>query len=804
MGAGLWALLSHWRRAPLQLAALLVGLATATALWSGVQAINAEARASYDRAAAALGATPRPRLTAAPGTADPGLADFVRLRRAGWLVTPVIEGSLDTGAGALRLIGIDPFTLPLDDLPPGAGALGLGADFLEAPGQLIVSGATAARLRGADHLPPRVTAEGVAPGIAYADIRVAARLLDRPGQLDALILLDGQPRTRPPLDEVAPDLQQVPAAQGGDNDMARLTDSFHLNLTAFGLLAFAVGLFIVRGAVGLAFEQRRPVFRTLRALGLSNRALLALLLTELLILALVAGAMGIVLGRAIAALLLPNVAATLRGLYGAAVEGTLTLPAGWWLWGLAIAVGGTLLAAGASLWQVARLPLLAPAQPRAWARASAATLRGQAVAAAALVAAALVLGLWGPGLVAGFAALGAVLLAAALLLPLVLHGALALGARTARGPLSEWFWADTRQQVPGLSLAMMALLLALAANIGVGTMVQSFRLTFTGWLDQRLAAELYVTAPDDPTARQIRPVLERRAQAVLPIWHAEARAAGQTVQVYGVADHPTYRDNWPILTALPAAWDALARGEGVLINEQLSRRARAGPGDEIELAGRAERVLGVYSDYGNTMGQVLMNQPRFDRAFPQAERRRFALRVPPGAAPEIAAAIAAETGLAPDQITDQAAIKAFSLRIFERTFAVTGALNVLTLGVAGIAMLTSLMTLAAMRLPQLAPAWALGLTRRRLARLELARAVLLAAITFVAALPVGLVLAWMLLAVVNVRAFGWRLPMHVFPADWLWLAALSLLAAGLAALWPARRIARIAPSELLKVFAHER
>jgi putative ABC transport system permease protein len=124
--------------------------------------------------------------------------------------------------------------------------------------------------------------------------------------------------------------------------------------------------------------------------------------------------------------------------------------------------------------------------------------------------------------------------------------------------------------------------------------------------------------------------------------------------------------------------------------------------------------------------------------------------------------------------------------------------------VAAIAILSSLLTLAGLRLPQLAPLWAMGLTRRRLAGMELLRLLVLAALTWVLAVPLGLALAWVLLAVVNVEAFGWRLPMHVFPADWLRLGALAVLAAGLAALFPALRLARIAPTRLLKVFADER
>ena len=90
----------------------------------------------------------------------------------------------------------------------------------------------------------------------------------------------------------------------------------------------------------------------------------------------------------------------------------------------------------------------------------------------------------------------------------------------------------------------------------------------------------------------------------------------------------------------------------------------------------------------------------------------------------------------------------------------------LTLAVAGFAILMSLLTLTAMRVPQLAPAWAMGLTRRELGYLELLRTLLLALLTALVALPLGLALAWVLLAVVNVAAFGWQLPMFVFPADY--------------------------------------
>ncbi len=153
----------------------------------------------------------------------------------------------------------------------------------------------------------------------------------------------------------------------------------------------------------------------------------------------------------------------------------------------------------------------------------------------------------------GFAVLACLLLGAALLLPGVLSGFLALMSRTSARPVALWFWADTRQQIPGLALALMALLIALSANVGVGTMVSSFRSTFTGWLDQRLASELYLTARTDEEGDRLVRWLRPRVEAVLPVWNAEGDIDGQPGQVFGVVDDRTYRDKWPLREAVPNA-----------------------------------------------------------------------------------------------------------------------------------------------------------------------------------------------------------------------------------------------------------
>ena len=790
------ALLSHWKRRPFQLATLILGLALATALWSGVQAINAEARKSYGAAADVMTGGGLSDLVDPSGQIPH--ETFVELRRNGWLVSPVIDGWIAAERGRVRLLGIDPFTAPQNSTLGAAIGPDSIAETSGPGGGLVVNPVTAERLSGLNR--PVVIDESVAPGMALADLGVARALTGQEGY-SRLILLPEQPLFQPNLSEIAPNLR-LERPETAD-DLGRLTDSFHLNLTAFGLLSFAVGLFIVNGAVGLAFEQRRPMFRTLRALGATSRHLVIMLIAELLLFAIVAGALGIILGYLIASLLLPDVAATLRGLYGATVEGALTLAPSWWLSGLVIAVAGTALASVSGLLQVARMPPLAPAKPRAWSMVTAGTMRWQMGLALVALALALTALVFGEGLMSGFVLLGGFLVAAALVLPSVLAALLSLFSRWGSGPLTEWFWADTRQQLPGLSLALMALLLALAANIGVGTMVASFRDTFTGWLDQRLVSELYVTVETDEESSRFLSYLQERNIESLPIWHTGGDVLGAPAEIYGVVDHPVYAENWPLLDALPNSWSLLAAGDGALVNEQLARREDLVPGDPLALPGGWEtRIVGVYSDYGNPLGQVVVALDVLTTRYTEIDKSDFGvLTDDPDALRE---ALTNDLGIPPDRMIDQKALKAFSLQVFERTFAVTGALNLLTLSVAGVAILTSLLTLSAMRLPQLAPIWALGVTRGTLARIELLRAVVLAALTFVLALPVGLGLAWVLLAVINVEAFGWRLPMTLFPSDWVWLGLASLLAAALAGLWPARQLAKRPPADLIRVFSHER
>ncbi|MEE5116769.1 FtsX-like permease family protein [Pseudomonas alliivorans] len=813
------ALLSHWRRHPVQFFSVLTGLWLATALLTGVQALNSQARESYQRASQLIGGQPQTLIEAADGKLF-SQDLFIQLRRAGWPVSPVVQGRIALEGledRKLQLMGIEPVTLPTGISLAGQT---LNAeqvvDFLTPPGATWIAPQTLhelnlregqqPRTENGTPLPPLRATPDMAPGLLLTDIGFAQPLLSANGQLSRLLLPDG---FKAPLPASLAD-QLVIRKAGEENNLERLTESFHLNLNALGVLSFIVGLFIVHAAIGLALEQRRGLLRNLRASGVTARLLIATLGVELGVLALLGGLLGVVSGYLLASLLLPDVAASLRGLYGAEVAGQLNLSLWWWISGIGLSLLGALLAGANSLLRAARLPLLALADAQAWQQAHARWLQRQgwvAITCAVIAATALYLG---NSLLAGFVLISALLLGAALGLPVLLDKLLSVLLARSRSVTGQWFLADCRQQLPALSLALMALLLAMAANIGAGSMTSGFRETFNSWLEQRLTAELYVSPQNPAQAEPLQAWLSQRPEikAVLPNWQVPVQLHGWPADLFGVIDHSTYRQHWELLDASADAWDQLVDQDTVMLSEQLARRLNLELGNTLILpvpAGQwPVRIVGIYADYGNAKGHLLVNARRLLTHWPQLTPIRFNLRIAQSDVAPVINALRERFALDDTHIIDQIQLKRWSSQVFERTFAATAALNSLTLGVAGVALFISLLTQSQSRLGQLAPLWAMGVTRRRLMLLNLGQTWMLAVLTLLLALPLGLAMAWCLNAVINVQAFGWRLPLRVFPLQLLQLMLLATVATLLASAWPLFKLHRSRPSDLLRTFAHER
>ncbi|QNU62007.1 FtsX-like permease family protein [Vreelandella titanicae] len=826
-------LFSHYRRHPGQLIMLLLGLWVASALWSGIQAINATARDSYARADA-LFDTQLDQLERRDGTPF-SRAEYHALRQAGLPVSPMLEGEVVTQDGTrLTLIGIDPLTLSSDNALAQANTSASLSDFLTPPWQTRVApdalaaleiareNASAATPTLADGktLPPLVLAPALPPDTLIMDIAAAARLLESGDQLTRIVAAPGA------LTEAPPGLTLTRATTLASP--GQLTESFHLNLTALGLLAWVVGLFIVQAALGLALEQRLGMLRTLRVLGVSGRSLVLALSLELLLLGLIGALAGIASGVWLARLLLPDVAATLGSLYGAGIGQELNLPWHYWVGGLAVSLGGLLLAGSGVLWRAARLNMLELGQMQAWRSGYRRQLSLMSIGGAFAMGVALALYVWlrfqppGDGLVTGFTLVAALLLASALWLPPFL--ALLLKALTylaRRRPLIHWALADMQLQLPRLSLAMMALLIALATNLGVGSMVGGFRLTFLDWLDQRLVAPLYLNAPAEQYAdidawladrpEVFERLLTRRSDATLQAATTPegSRSLGTPIELYGITPGESLTPHWPLLATQQdrsSAWVAFSDG-AIFINEQLATAENLSPGDRLTLnapgANETLTIAAIYPDYGNPSGQVLMASPQLAARFDAPPSSIGLVLSDDANVDALRTALLERFDLGSDALSDQREIKRIATEIFERTFTITRALNALTLAVAALALLASLLTQARSRRQQLAPLWALGVPRAQLAQLNLAQLSGAALATGLLAIPLGIAITWGLVAIINVAAFGWRLPLYLFPGEMAVTLATAVGVALLAAALPTLRFWRASPRALLAEEANQ-
>lgn len=804
LGWVLLTLLSHYRRHAAQTLFLVVGLVTGVGLWSAVQIINDHARASYAEADQLLGAQASAWIRARDGSGiEP--ADYIALRRAGFTqVYPVLETRLAADNESLWLIATDLLALPRSQSPLVSGEnswtalvqppyqawypADLAADFGVKAGDSLT-------LDDGRVLPPAAIEQQPQQGRrVFMDIGAALTVLQRDhfSYLGVGALADAE-RLR----------QRLPAhLQLVDNrqrlDLTQLTASLHSHLTAMSLLAFAVGLFIVFNAVRFALHLRRPTLHTLRELGASSRTLTWAVTLEALLWSLIGTLGGLAVGRALATLLLPPVAASLQSLYGAVVGADIQL--GWHrlllAWGITLA--GLLLALAWPLWRESRQSLR---QARSNSDDRAADGRARIGLALGGLVLALAAGLLHRQLISvtqGFVVLGLVVFAAAWLLPLWLASALQLSQRLLpdRAWKLRWALSDAWAQLPQVRVAMMALLLALTANLGVETLVGSFRSALTTWLDQRLAADLYIQ--DD--GLRLQQFTDDGAAPWLLDSHQRTglstRWGGRPTLIRGLDTQAPDSRALPLAAHNNHLEDWLAGRAGwVLANEQTHHLAGLQLGDSVELdtaTGTASfQVAGFFHDYGSPYFQFYLPYDVVAQHWPNAAPQGLALWLSdaPDAEQQAETALLAAGAQAGDWL-NQNTIKTVSLRIFERTFAITTAMNGLTLSVAGIALLAALLALHQQRLAQYAHWRALGLKHREWLLIVALPLALLVALTGLDALPLGALLSALLVHDLNVLAFGWTMPLrwHWAPAGRLAVLTFAVLAITLLiSQWQVRR-----------------
>jgi len=352
--------------------------------------------------------------------------------------------------------------------------------------------------------------------------------------------------------------------------------------------------------------------------------------------------------------------------------------------------------------------------------------------------------------------------------------------------------AETKELLPPLSLAMMAMLLALTANISMNTLVGSFELTLKNWLDARLHAELYLR-PGDTQMQEVVAKLENnpKIDAVYKQWNLMSE----------VSDHPTFlltRDPVSIKattvlkSTIDGLWPEFFAGKHLLMSEPLALKLGLELGDlvTIKALNNASLTLGgVYFDYGNPYGEIILP--------PQVWQSSDFSDIPTSlglATSENIDTLKLELqqkfSLSDSQIYSQTGIKRQAIAMFKRTFSITQVLNTLTLLVAAVGLFSASFLLTQARMAPMARLYCLGVSRRQLGFMVFSQMWLIVLLTCLVALPTGAILGYLLIHKVTLQAFGWTIHMV-----WDWHAygqvvLLALLATTIAITLPLLKLIR--------------
>jgi putative ABC transport system permease protein len=656
-------------------------------------------------------------------------------------------------------------------------------------------------------------------GLLVTDIASAQVIFGAPGRLARIDLIVADDEAgRALLDRIThalPPGAEVVASGVRAGSTAQMIRAFQWNLTALSLLALVVGMFLIYQTMTFSVVQRRPLIGSLRAIGVTRAEIFALVMGEAALIGVVGTVAGLVLGWALARGLLGLVTRTINDLYFVLSVRDVTLEPLALAKGVLLGVGATLAAALAPALEATGAPprvVMSRGALETGARRLVPRVTG--VGVGLLAVGAIILALPG-GIVSGFAGLFVLMVGCALVAPASALGLLRLvhpAAAAAFGILGRLATRGIVAALSRTSVAIAALMIAVSAAIGVGIMIASFREAVVGWLEGTLRADIYVSAPslvgNRPDAT-LDPALVSRLGATPGVARVGTSRGvvvpgpGGPVQVVALDVDPARPPRWRFRDGSAAAVWA-DDGDTVIVSEPYANRRGGRVGQAVRLrTDRGERdfrVGGVFYDYGSSAGVVVMSRRTYDRFWDDRRVSGVAIEAAPGVdLLRLMAALRERAGGGQEVVVrSNRALREASLEIFDRTFAITSVLRTLTVAVAFIGMLAALMALQLERAREIAVLRTLGLTPRQVWGLVTAETGLMGLLAGVLAVPGGLLLAGILVFVVNRRSFGWTMPIDPSPAILLQGVALSVLAAVLAGLYPAWRMARALPADALR------
>jgi putative ABC transport system permease protein len=828
---------SYLLRHPLQLALALLGIGIGVAVIVAVDLANASARKAFLMSMDAVTGEATHQVIGGPRGIDESVYVRLRVEEGIRTIAPIVEGTVRVNETSFTLMGVDLFaeremrTFTGQARTAAADAAGesLFRDLLTRPGAVTMAKSTAdafglqigqdfeVRASGRSYdatLIGTLSEEDLGlQNLLVTDIATAQTWLDSIGRLTRIDtrIPDADDVALARLESALPEGLRVLTAAGRTRTTAEMSAAFMTNLAAMSLLALLVGLFLIYNSVSFSVLQRRALIGNLRALGVTRGRMLLLILVEAAVVGSIASVLGVLIGILLGDRLLVLVSQSINDLYFRLNATDVMVSPVSIAKGLVAGVGASLAAAAVPAIEAMSFP------PRlTMVRSSLEKRTGRLLPRVALaglltmLSAVAVLILSGRNLVAGLLAVFLLIFGFALCVPLAVRAASAVLAR----PASRIGGMPARMAVSGIGeslsrtgVAIVALAVAVSATIGVSVMVDSFRGSVDEWLQQTLQADIYAGVQRgslDPGLLDDIATLDL-VEAFSTSRRVQLEDAGGRTQLIAIRMAPGGYAGTEIVDASPdEVWPAWEQEDVVLVSEPYAYQHEVSRGDVVQLptdyGQKSFEIAAVYQSYDINASAMLMSRTVYDRHFDDDGVDSIGLYLSGDADPETVMARIGEISAGRQEIrfNSNARIRELSLEIFDRTFIITDVLYWLAVGVAFIGILGAMLALQLERGRELAVLRALGMTPSQLGGLITTQTAVIGLLAGVAAVPLGIMMAYVLIEVINRRAFGWQIDMSIAPDILLSAITFAIVAALLAGIYPAFRAARSQPAAAMR------
>jgi putative ABC transport system permease protein len=760
-------------------------------------------------------------------------------------IAPVVEGYAQIGRMTLRVLGVDIFaerefrayTLPDSALATDAAYRRL----LTVPGAVMMSlrTATSLGLETADEFKISVAGK-VFPAIlvgvveesdrtdvmlddlVIADIATAQEWLGMIGRLTRIdVRLTGDRDNAAARDRIRrflPADTQLLTAAGRTQTMAEMSNAFMTNLTAMSLLALLVGIFLIYNSAGFTVLQRRRLIGVLRALGVTRRQIFRLILSEALLLGIIGASFGVLSGVVLGERLLELVSRSINDHYFVVTVTDLALSPASILKGWFAGLGATLFAATIPALEATHyLPTLALARSVLERRVRTVAPYAAAAGLVMVMAGCAILLVSGNDLASGFSALFLLVLGMAFCIPIAVRliaiVAVPVAARMG-GPTGRLAISGVTTALSRTGIAIVALAVAVSATVGVSVMVESLRDSVSDWLHQTLRSDIYISAPGMSVERSGGPIdadlVASLTGAAGVADHSASRsiwieAAGQRTQIMAVSMAPGSYAGVRLLAGDPdQVWPAFDNRGAVIVSDPYAYLYKVKTGDMLMLntphGQHAFPVAGIYQNYDANESAIVMARSTYLKHWRDTQLDSLGLYLKPGAILDDVLKDLREISANRQAllIRSNQEIRTLSMDIFDRTFVITNVLYWLAVVVAFVGMLSAMLAVQFENARELAILRAVGMTPGQLARLVTVQTGFIGLLSGLAAIPLGLVMAWVLIDVINRRAFGWQMDMTVSFEYLLTALAIAVGTAVLAGIYPAWRAANALPAAVMR------